>query len=124
MNKLHFAILLCLFSFTFLKGQQTAVTTLVAPLIANDSTSFKDYCGVYKMVKNPYIDEVKIELKNGKLISSTPEDEEIVFEHTENDEFFIPPFSAKAIFTRENGVVKGVKVVVQGKEMVGEKHLE
>jgi Domain of unknown function (DUF3471) len=105
-----------------LKAQQTIVTTtIVTPINANDSTHFKEYCGVYKMAENPYIEEVKIELKNGKLISRTPEDEEIVFEHTENDEFFIPPFSARAIFTRENGLVKGVKVVVQGKEMTGEK---
>ncbi len=73
------------------------------------------------MAENPYIEEIKIELKDGKLMSRTPEDEEIVFVHTENDAFFIPPFNAKAIFTRENGLVKGVKVMVQGKEMRGEK---
>ncbi len=104
-----------------LKAQQTAVISVVSGLNLNDSTRFKDYCGVYKMAENPYIEEVKIELKDGKLISRTPEDEEIVFEYTENDEFFIAPFNATAIFTRENGVVKGVKVKVKGTEMVGEK---
>jgi hypothetical protein len=123
MNKLHLTILLCLSSVIVLKAQQTVVTTttIVTPIIANDSTSFQDYCGIYKMAENPYIEEVKIELKDGKLISKTPEDEEVVFEHTENDEFFIPPFSARAIFIRENGIVKKVKVVLQGKELAGEK---
>jgi hypothetical protein len=122
MNRLHWILLLCLSYSIPLKAQQTVVTTtIVTPVIAKDSTHFKGYCGVYKMAENPYIEEVKIELKDGKLISRTPEEEEIVFEHTENDEFFIPPFSARAIFTRENGLIKGVKVVVQGKEMIGEK---
>lgn len=123
MNKFLLTILLCLSSFIFLKAQQTALTTtIMTPLVTtHDSTSFKDYCGIYKMAENPYIEEVKIELKDGKLISLTPEDEEIVFEHTENDEFFIPPFSAKAIFIRENGIVKKVKVLIQGKELAGEK---
>lgn len=121
MKKLIICTLFYLFSVGILKAQQTVVTTAVTSLVVNDSTSFKDYCGIYKMAENPYIEEVTIELKDGKLISKTPENEEIVFEHTRNDEFFIAPFSAKAIFIRENGIVKGVKVIVQGKEMVGEK---
>ena len=121
MKKLMVCTLFYLFAVSILKAQQTVVTTAVTSLVVNDSTSFKDYCGIYKMAENPYIEEVTIELKDGKLISKTPENEEIVFEHTENDEFFIAPFNATAIFTRENGVVKGVKVKVQGKEMVGEK---
>ena len=121
MKKLMVCILFYLFTIGILKAQQTVVTTAVTSLVVNDSTSFKEYCGLYKMAENPYIEEVTIELKDGKLISKTPENEEIVFEHTSNDEFFIPPFSAKAIFTRENGIVKGVKVMVQGKELAGEK---
>jgi hypothetical protein len=83
--------------------------------------SFEGYCGVYKMQDNPYIDKVQITLKGGQLMSKSPEDEEIVFEYTESNEFFIPAFNARAIFTQINGVIKSVKVLVQGKELTGEK---
>ena len=121
MKKLIVFTLFLMTSVSYLSAQQTPVNTLVTAFITNDSTSFKDYCGIYKMVDNPYVEEVKIEFKNGRLVSRTPDDEEIEFQHTENDEFFIPPFNATAIFIRENGQVKGVKVKVQGKELIGEK---
>ena len=109
----------------FLKAQGASVAAYspieITHVMAKDSTTFQEYCGTYKMQENPYLEEVTLRLKNGKLISFTPEDEEIALEHVENDEFFIAPFSARTIFIRENGIVKGVKVLVQGKEMVGKK---
>lgn len=121
MKKLLFLTVVSLFSINFLVAQNTAVAVIIAPLMVNDSTSFKEYCGVYKMAENPYVSEVTIELKDGKLVSKTPDDEEVVLEFTENDTFFIAPLDATAVFQRENGVVKSVKVTVRGKEMMGEK---
>lgn len=126
MKKLMLSIVFCLLVFPFLKAQDASLivsesAAVQALILPQDTSALHEYCGIYTMKSNPYIDEVKIIVKDGKLMSKTPENEEVVFEHTENDEFFIAPFSAKAIFTRINGIVKGVKVVVQGKEMVGEK---
>jgi hypothetical protein len=111
--------LITLFSFIVV-GFMTA-QTLDSKSLTNVSTSLKDYCGVYKMAENPYVSEVKVEVKDGKLMSKTPEDEEIVFEHSEDDSFFIPTINAIVTFIREKGVINGVKVAAQGKEMVGAK---
>jgi Domain of unknown function (DUF3471) len=115
MKKLTIVLLFCLASISFMKAQG------IEKPLTNVSTSLKDYCGVYKMAKNPYVSEVKIDIKDGKLVSKTPDDEEIVFEYTEDDTFFISSINATAVFTREKGIVNGVKVAVQGKEMTGEK---
>jgi Domain of unknown function (DUF3471) len=116
MKKLMIVLLCCFASFGFLKAQ-----AIQKPLTAV-STSLNDYCGVYKMAENPYVSEVKIDLKDGKLVSSTPNDEEVIFEYVEEDTFFISPINATAVFTREKGIVKSIKVAVQGKEVVGEKN--
>jgi Domain of unknown function (DUF3471) len=111
--------LITFFSFTAV-GFMMAQTLESKPL-TNVSTSLKDYCGVYKMAQNPYVSEVKVEVKDGKLMSKTPEDEEIVFEYAEDDSFFIPTINATVTFIREKGVINGVKVAAQGKEMLGSK---
>ena len=101
-------------------ASMTAQTFDSKPL-TSVSTSLKDYCGTYKMAENPYVSEVKIEVKDGKLMSKTPEDEEVVFEQSEDDLFFIPTINATVTFIREKGVINGVKVAAQGKEMLGAK---
>jgi hypothetical protein len=87
----------------------------------SDSTKMQEYSGKYTMEDNPYIEEVVLKVKDDKLISTTPEGEEVVFQYVENDEFFISDFNLKVNFIRENGIVKSVKVHIQGKELVGEK---
>ncbi len=125
MKRLLLSIALCLTAFSFVKAQGTSLTVSekIFPIATEvkATPSFEGYCGVYKMQDNPYIDKVQITLKGGQLMSKSPEDEEIVFEYTENNEFFIPAFNARAIFTQINGVIKSVKVLVQGKELTGEK---
>jgi hypothetical protein len=125
MKRLLLSIALCLTAFSFVKAQGTslAVSEKIFPIATEvkATPSFEGYCGVYKMQDNPYIDKVQITLKGGQLMSKSPEDEEIVFEYTESNEFFIPAFNARAIFTQINGVIKSVKVLVQGKELTGEK---
>jgi hypothetical protein len=105
----------------FISVASMTAQTIDSKPLTNVSTSLKDYCGTYKMAENPYISEVKVEVKDGKLMSKTPEDEEVVFEHSEDDSFFIPAINATVTFTREKGVINGVKVAAQGKEMLGAK---
>lgn len=88
----------------------------------NDTLAFNEYCGTYSMQENPYIDEVTLRLKNGKLVSLTPEGEEVILENTAKDEFFVPEFSLKVVFIRDSDKIKGLKVKVQGQEILGERH--
>ena len=125
MKQVFLSIALCFTAFSFLKAQGTSLAAVETPLTVTVSPtpkdSLQDYCGIYKMQENPYVDKVEITSKNGQLVSKSPEDEEVVFEHTENDEFFIPTLNATVIFTREKDAVKSVKVVIQGKALMGEK---
>ncbi len=52
----------------------------------------------------------------------TPEGEEIILENTTKDEFFISEFTLKVIFIRDSDTIKGLKVKVQGQEVLGERH--
>jgi Domain of unknown function (DUF3471) len=114
MKKLTIAFVCFFMSIGFLQAQSEETKPLT-----NVSTSLKDYCGVYKMAENPYVSEVKIECKDGKLISKTPDDEEVVFEYTEDDSFFVPSINATVVFIREKGAINAVKVALQGKELMG-----
>ena len=49
------------------------------------------------------------------------EKEEIALEPKEADNFYIESLNAKVVFSRENGAVKGLKILVSGMEMLGEK---
>jgi hypothetical protein len=94
--------------------------TMVA-IVSKDS-SLQAYCGTYLLEGNPYIDEISLSLKNGQLISITPENEEVVLEPTDaEDTFFIAMIKAKVVFTRENGVVVGIRAKVNGMVMEGVK---
>jgi hypothetical protein len=125
MKKVTLSIAFCLSILTFSKAQDASLALAEKSLqLATESQEVKGldaYCGVYKMKENPYIDEVKLTLKDGQLTSKTPEDEDITLQPLDTDVFYIADFKAKVIFTREKGIVKTVKVVAQGKEIVGEK---
>lgn len=125
MKQVFLSLVLCLSAFSFLKAQGTslAISEQTFPLSSAtvNTNSLDIYCGTYKMQDNPYIDKVQITLKDGELVSKSSEDEDITLVHTENDEFFIAAFNARVIFTREKDTIKSVKVIAQGKEMIGEK---
>ena len=109
----------------FLKAQGANVLAYnpveISAVPAQKKPIFEEYCGIYTLKENPFIEEVTLKVKNEKLISVSSEGEEIALEHVENDEFYIATYKARVIFTRENGFVKGVKVLVNGEELIGEK---
>ena len=131
MKKLALSVAFCLSVSAFLTAQESSLALTEKPIPpameskdskeSKDLTGLEAYCGVYKMKENPYIEAVKLTVKDGKLTSKTPEDEDITLQALETDVFYISEFKAKVIFTREKGIVKTVKVVAQGKEIVGEK---
>lgn len=111
---------LCVVKATDMTSQNHKFVEIKAHTVG-DSTNIHEYSGKYTMKENPYIDEVILKVKNDKLVSTTPEGEEVVFQYLENDEFYISDFNAKVKFIRENGIVTSVKVHIQGKELIGEK---
>lgn len=114
------------FSATYFLKAQGANVLVYSPLsivhtVLNDTLNFQEYAGTYLMKENPYLDEVTLNVKNGQLVSITPEGEEIILQPTNKDEFFIAPFNARVVFLRDKDIIKTVKVLVKGQEMLGEK---
>ncbi len=123
MKKSMFTLAIALMAIGCLKAQSATAEVKVAAttVAAKDTSALSSYVGKYKMSENEYVKEVIVFLKEGKLMSYSPDKQEIELISKEEDTFLIEEFSAKVIFSREKGMVKGVKIQVQGMEMVGEK---
>jgi hypothetical protein len=114
---------LTLCSFATAQNANLAVSQQLLPIVesAIATHSLQDYCGTYKMADNEYVDKVNIVLKDGHLATKSPEGEEIILEQLDDNIFFIEAYQLRVLFINENDVVKGVKVIIQGKEIKGEK---
>lgn len=86
-----------------------------------DSLDFKDYYGSYKMADNPYVQKMKVYFKAGELFGQASDYPETKLIRKKEDEFEEGNFGAQIIFVRTDGLVTGIKVLVQGQELVGTK---
>ena len=89
--------------------------------IAADSTEFKDYYGSYKMIDNPIVEKMKVFFKEGELYGMASGYPETKLTRKKDDEFDETSFGAVITFTRTDGKVTGIKVAVQGQELIGTK---
>ena len=89
--------------------------------IAADSTEFKDYYGSYKMIDNPIVEKMKVFFKDGDLYGMASGYPETKLTRKKDDEFDETSFGAVITFTRTDGKVTGIKVAVQGQELIGTK---
>jgi hypothetical protein len=98
-------------------------STIVATNIASiaDSTEFKEYYGSYKMVDNQMVEKMKIFFKDGELLGEATGYPPTKLTRKKDDEFEESNFGAVITFTRLDGKVTGIKVAVQGQELVGNK---
>jgi hypothetical protein len=81
-----------------------------------------DYAGTFKLSENPYVKSVTISVKDSKIIMAAegfPESELTAGKTA--DEFTLESMSATLVFTREAGVVKGLKIEAQGQVVTGVK---
>ncbi|WP_395767869.1 hypothetical protein [Aquirufa sp.] len=81
-----------------------------------------DYAGTFKLSENPYVKSVTISVKDNKVIMAAegfPESELTAGKAA--DEFTLESMSATLVFTREAGVVKGLKIEAQGQVVTGVK---
>ncbi len=86
-----------------------------------DSTEFKDYYGSYKMADNPMVEKMKVFFKDGELQGEASGYPATKLTRKKDDEFEESSFGAVITFTRTDGKVTGIKVAVQGQELVGTK---
>lgn len=86
-----------------------------------DSIEFKDYYGSYKMADNPMVEKMKVFFKGGELFGLASGYPETKLTRKKDDEFEESSFGAVISFTRTDGKVTGIKVAVQGQELMGSK---
>ena len=103
------------------------LTALIAVLLLSIKSfaqvaSNEEFSGSYKMQENPYVKVLKVNVKDGKVILSAEglPDSELAKGKT-GDEFILESMSATITFTREGGIVKGLKIDAQGNSLLGEK---
>lgn len=84
-----------------------------------------DYAGTFKLSENPYAKSVTVSIKESKVMVAAeglPEAELTVGKNP--DEFLLESMSATVVFTREGGVVKGIKIEAQGQVLTGLKEAD
>ncbi|MDZ7900165.1 MAG: hypothetical protein U5N85_19350 [Arcicella sp.] len=100
---------------------RSAKAIAIGQLIKADSTEFKDYYGSYKMADNPMVEKMKVFFKDGELMGEASGYPATKMTRKKDDEFEESNFGAVIIFTRTDGKVSGIKVAVQGQELIGTK---
>jgi hypothetical protein len=86
-----------------------------------DSTEFKDYYGSYKLADNPMVEKMKVFFKDGELLGEASGYPATKLTRKKDDEFEESSFGAVITFTRTDGKVTGIKIAVQGQELIGTK---
>ena len=87
--------------------------------VVADSTEFNDYYGSYKMADNPMVEKMKVYFKGGELLGEASGYPATKLTRKKDDEFEESNFGAVITFVRTDGKVTGIKVAVQGQELIG-----
>lgn len=106
---------------SFAKTVNNPSNVSIDKIIVADSTEFNDYYGSYKMADNPMVEKMKVYFKAGDLLGEASGYPATKLTRKKDDEFEESNFGAVITFTRTDGKVTGIKVAVQGQELVGTK---
>ena len=106
---------------SYAKAVTTSSNIVINKVITVDSTEFNDYFGSYKMADNPMVEKMKVFFKDGSLQGEATGYPPTKMTRKKDDEFEETNFGAVITFTRTDGKVTGIKVAVQGQELVGTK---
>ncbi len=106
---------------SFAKTVNTSSIISINKVIVADSTEFNDYYGSYKMADNQMVEKMKVFFKDGSLQGEATGYPPTKMTRKKDDEFEESSFGAVISFTRTDGKVTGIKVAVQGQELVGTK---
>lgn len=106
---------------SYAKTVNTSSNIVINNVVTVDSTEFNDYYGSYKMADNPMVEKMKVFFKDGSLQGEATGYPPTKMTRKKDDEFEETNFGAVITFTRTDGKVTGIKVAVQGQELVGSK---
>ncbi len=106
---------------SFAKTISVPSNVIISQVIVADSTEFNDYYGSYKMADNPMVEKMKVYFKGGELLGEASGYPATKLTRKKEDEFEESNFGAIITFTRTDGKVTGIKVAVQGQELLGTK---
>lgn len=106
---------------SFAKTVTTSSNISVDKIATVDSTEFNDYYGSYKMADNQMVEKMKVFFKDGSLQGEATGYPPTKMTRKKDDEFEETSFGAIITFTRTDGKVTGIKVAVQGQELIGTK---
>lgn len=106
---------------SFAKAENLSTNVATNSASIADSTEFKEYYGSYKMVDNQMVEKMKIFFKDGELLGEATGYPPTKLTRKKDDEFEESNFGAVITFTRVDGKVSGIKVAVQGQELIGTK---
>jgi hypothetical protein len=73
------------------------------------------------MADNPMVEKMKVFFKDGELLGEASGYPATKLTRKKDDEFEEASFGAVITFTRTDGRVTGIKVAVQGQELLGTK---
>lgn len=105
---------------TFAKSISIQSNTFITKVVA-DSTEFNEYYGNYKMIDNQFVEKMKVFFKAGDLYGQATGYPETKLTRKKDDEFEETSFGAVITFTRIDGRIKGIKISVQGQDLLGNK---
>lgn len=106
---------------SFAKAINLPTNVPINKSVIADSTEFKEYFGNYKMADNPMVEKMKVFFKDGELLGEALGYPATKLIRKKDDEFEESSFGAVITFTRLDGKVSGIKVAVQGQELIGTK---
>ena len=106
---------------TFAKPVNTQSNIVISKVIVADSTEFNEYYGSYKMIDNQFVEKMKVFFKAGNLYGQATGYPETKLTRKKEDEFEETNFGAMITFTRVDGKINGIKVSVQGQDLLGSK---
>jgi hypothetical protein len=106
---------------SYAKTVNTSSNISINKAVLVDSTEFNDYYGSYKMADNPMVEKMKVFFKDGSLQGEATGYPPTKMTRKKDDEFEETSFGAVITFTRVDGKVTGIKVAVQGQELIGSK---
>jgi hypothetical protein len=104
---------------SYAKTVNVSANIAISKATIADSTEFKDYYGSYKMADNPMVEKMKVFFKDGELLGEASGYPATKLIRKKDDEFEESSFGAVITFTRTDGKVTGIKVAVQGQELIG-----
>lgn len=106
---------------TFAKSVNIQSNIVISKVIIADSTEFNEYYGSYKMISNQFVERMKVFFKAGDLYGQATGYPETKLTRKKEDEFEEINFGALITFTRVDGKINGIKVSVQGQDLLGSK---